>query len=82
MFLILQRNIKRISRRNDKESHYLSCKSIPKDIKEAIERKHSVSNCYKEPPDLLSPNDLQHQDESNLANFLIDYLVKSNFKKK
>ena len=39
------------------------------DIKNAIERKHIISNSYKEPPDLLSETDLKQQDDSKFSKY-------------
>jgi hypothetical protein len=58
VFIILQRNIKRFKLRNFKDSHYFKCKSIPLDLKADIEKKHAMSNVYKEAPQLLAESHL------------------------
>jgi hypothetical protein len=59
----LQRNIKRFKLRNVKEPHFLTCKSIPKDIKEAILLKHTKSHAYIPPPQLLTFNHLKNSED-------------------
>lgn len=63
VFIILQRNIKRLRLRNFKDSHYLKCKSFPQDLRDAIEKKHIISNCYKEAPNLLAESHLRVTDD-------------------
>lgn len=60
--------MKRIKLRNFKDSHYIKCKSIPQDLKDAIEKKHLTSNSYKEPLQLISES---HLRLSETKNFLI-----------
>lgn len=72
IFIILQRNIKRFKLRNVKDPHFLACKSIPKDLKEAILRKHALAHTYNEPGVLLTSNYTANcgPDEASTKTFL------------
>lgn len=63
VFIILQRNIKRFKLRNVKDPHFLTCKSIPKDLKQAILMKHQKSHIYHPPPHLLTVNHLKNSED-------------------
>jgi len=76
IFITLQRNIKRFKLRNLKDPHYLSCKSIPKELKDAIELKHQYSHLYREPLTLLTTNYLNDLENSW---FQIKFQNKFNF---
>ncbi|CAF0764551.1 unnamed protein product [Brachionus calyciflorus] len=70
VFIILQRNIKRFKLRNVRDPHYYTCKSIPKELKEAIQRKHNKSHAYIEPDTLLTAN-YQNLSEEKAKSFII-----------
>jgi hypothetical protein len=56
IFIILQRNIKRFKLRNIKDPHFVLCKSIPRDLREKITRKHIKSNIILDAPVLTTKN--------------------------
>ncbi|RNA17412.1 hypothetical protein BpHYR1_026740 [Brachionus plicatilis] len=70
IFIFLQRNIRRFKLRNVRDPHFFTCKSIPKELRDAIQKKHKKSHEYNEPETLLT-TPYQNLSDSKTKTFII-----------